>query len=112
MYLRAWRPDASVQMDPEPVVGFSGKTYSFQLALGQELIDTIAPHPNATGATLRKLVDLRNAPRNADLAIRVILDDRKQPEIAAQEASILGTLATTWTMTRLMAAAGVPEQAH
>jgi hypothetical protein len=57
---------------------------------------------------LRKLVDVRASSRNVELQIRVVIDDRRQPDRAAIEASILGRFAMTWPMTRLIAAAGGP----
>lgn len=112
LYLRTWKPNVPFTQEPDPVQGLSGKAHAFQVGLGNELIDTLAPHPNATGAELRKLVDVRSSPRNRDLEIRVILDDRRSPEAAKQEASILGNLATTWTMSRLIAAAGRVGAVH
>jgi hypothetical protein len=109
MYLRAWKPTAILSDRPEPVVGLSGKAYSFPLLFDGELIDALSPHPSATGGELRKLVDLRAAAGNKDLAIRIILDDRRDDAAAAQEGAILGNLATVWTMRRLIRAAGLPS---
>lgn len=108
MYLRAWKPSAVFVERPSAVVGFSGKAYTFPISLDGELIDALSPHPNATGGELRKLVDVRASAKNRDLGVRVILDDRRDPIAAAQEGAILGNLATVWTMTKLIQAAGVP----
>jgi hypothetical protein len=108
MYLRAWKPKAVFVERPQPVMGMSGKPYAFQMSLDGELVDAIAPHPNATGGELRKLVDVRASVRNRDLDIRVILDDRRDPDAAAQEGAILGNLCNAWTMSKLILAAGAP----
>ena len=112
MYLRAWKPGAVFVERPGAVVGFSGKAYSFPISLDGELIDALSPHPNATGGELRKLVDVRASAKNRELGVRVILDDRRDPAAAAQEGAILGNLATVWTMTKLIHAAGVPLSAQ
>ena len=106
MYLRAWKPKATFVERPAPVVGLSGRPYQFQMSLDGELIDAIAPHPNATGGELRKLVDVRASPRNRAVDIRVILDDRRDPVAADQEGAILANLSKVWAMSKLIDAAG------
>jgi Domain of unknown function DUF1828 len=107
LYLRAWRPQVPLELDPLPVTGASGDHYRFHASKGVELIDAITPHRNTTSQELRKLVDVRRLASNAELQIRVILDDRRDAESAAKEAAILGSMATTWTMSKLIKAAGV-----
>lgn len=112
MYLRAWKPHAALSERPAPLVGLSGKAYAFQLAIDGEYVDAINPHPNATGGELRKLVDVRASATNRDARIRVVLDDRRDPDAALQEGAILGNLATTWTMSKLIRAAGGVQIQH
>ena len=106
LYLRAWRPDSEVVQHPEPLVGISGQAHSFSMLQAGEYIDTIGPSRAASGAELRKLVDLRSSATHPELDVRVIVDDRKQPERAMQEIVILGRVARAWPMSQLIAAAG------
>lgn len=108
LYLRAWRPKEAIHLDPEPVTGFSGLAHSFAMQQGGEYIDVIGPSQAASSAEIRKLADVRGSAQNAALDLRVIVDDRAQPDRAAIEVSILGRFAKAWPMTRLIAAAGGP----
>lgn len=112
LYLRAWRPGVALLTDPEPVVGFSGAAHSFAFKLGDEYIDAIGGSPVASGAELRKLVDVRTSQSNAELEIRVIVDDRRSPERAATELAILGRFAKSWPMSALVRAATSATAIH
>lgn len=112
LYLRAWKPRAMFSDRPEPLRGFSGRAHTFNMSLDGELIDAIVPHPSSTGGELRKLVDVRSVPIYRDTPIRVILDDRRDAEAAQQEGLILSSVAQTWTLTRLIQAAGVTHPAQ
>lgn len=106
LYLRAWRPEQAVIAEPEPVIGFSGAEHRFTLQQGDEYIDTIGPSQQASSAELRKLVDVRASAKHAALDIRVVVDDRRQPERAQQEIAILGRVARAWPMSRLIEVSG------
>lgn len=108
LYLRAWRPQAELQQDPEPVIGLSGLAHSFAMLQSGEHIDVIGPSQAASSTELRKLVDVRASAQNAGLTLRVIVDDRLQAERALLEVSILGRFAKAWPMSRLITAAGGP----
>lgn len=105
MYLRAWQPQKQLTEQPSPVAGLSGRAHSFHLRLGEELVDAISPSPGATGAELRKLVDVRALPSNSELQILVIVDDRRDQAAARQEGAIIGNFAKAWPMSRLIAVA-------
>ncbi len=107
LYLRAWKRSANFIERPDPVPGMSGKTHAFNFAIDDELIDVITAHPTSTGAELRKLIDVRGLHNNEGLEIRVIIDDRAQPAAAEQEVRILSAVASSWTMSRLIAASGM-----
>jgi len=107
LYLRAWRPSANLKADPEPLQGVSGKPHAFHFALNGELVDVIAPHHSTVAAELHKLVDVRSLRSNDGIEIRVIIDDRVHTAAADQEAKILSAVASSWTMSRLIAASGV-----
>lgn len=109
MYLRAWRPREQVSEHPEALAGMSGLQHTFALLQAGEYIDAIGPSQAASSAELRKLVDVRSHAANAEIGIRVIVDDRRQPDRALLEATILGRFAKAWPMTRLIAAAGAPS---
>lgn len=109
LYLRAWRPDLTVETDPVPIVGMSGAEHRFALRQGDEYIDTIGSSQTAVGAEARKLIDIRSKSEHGNLPIRVIIDDRAHPERAQREASIIGRLANAWTMSKLIETAGGPQ---
>ena len=50
-------------------------------------------------------MDLKHNPEHRTLQVRVIVDDRRVPDAAAEEVSILGRFAKAWTMSGLMVAA-------
>jgi len=109
MYLRAWRPQAAVVFDPEPVTGISASEHRFALLQGDEYIDAIGASQAAGAAEVRKLADIRASQRNAGLDIRVIVDDRRHPERAATELAIIGRFAKAWPMSKLIDAVHAPS---
>jgi hypothetical protein len=103
-YLMMWKPSAHM-MRRQGLPGISGREHEFAFLLDNEYIDVIPSRPQSTGSELRKLVDVRKSGSNAGVSIRVIVDDRHAPERAREEVSIIGGLATAWTMTDLINAA-------
>lgn len=113
LYLRAWRPTSALVVAPEASTrGITGKVHGFAFRKGNGFVDVIQPHQAASAAELRKLTDVRQLPENADLDIRVIVDDRRDPEAAAQEVQLLSSVARSWPMTRLIEAASQPIAAQ
>ncbi|MGS1115990.1 DUF1828 domain-containing protein [Castellaniella sp. UC4442_H9] len=100
MCLQAWKRDAVIDKEPE-YVGISGHSYKLDLSLNGEAIIAISPHPASVSASLKKMVDIISAPRNKDIAMKVILDDRKQPKEAKSEGAILNAVATVLMMSTL-----------
>ena len=104
-YLHAWKPKARLDKAVS-LNGFTGRPYEFDFRLDDELIDVIPASATATGGELRKLLDIRRVSGNADTKIRVVIDDRREPARAENEGKIISSLATTWSMTRLIASVG------
>jgi hypothetical protein len=101
MALRAWRPDAPLDHEPPPLIGISGQEHRVDLWFGGEGVVATSPHPNAVGASLRKLVDIRSSPSNEGLKFLVVIDDRADPGGAAREARVLQAVATVMPMSAL-----------
>jgi hypothetical protein len=112
MHLRAWRPNLELRARPEPLQGLSGKRHQFNFMLGNEYVDAISTNGNSTGAELRKIIDVRGAPATADVDVRVVVDDRRDPRAAEDEMRILGTVARAWSMRRLIAATAASSTPH
>jgi hypothetical protein len=103
MHLRSWRPDLELKPRPTPLLGLSGKKHSFDFHFGAEYVDAISANGNSTGAELRKIIDVKSVPEFADLDVRVVVDDRRDRQAAADEIRILGRVARAWPMTALIA---------
>jgi len=104
-YLHAWKPKAKLDKLVS-VDGFTGRAYEFDFRLDDELIDVIPASATATGGELRKLLDIRRMSGNRDIGIRVVIDDRRDPNRADNEAKIISGLATAWPMSKLIASVG------
>ena len=103
MLLRAWKPDLMLARGPH-VKGISGHEYDFDFVLGDELVDVIAPHHNATGGIMRKLGDVLSG--EGQHKSLVIVDDRLEPKRAEIELQIIATLARAMPLSKLL-----PKQA-
>lgn len=104
MHLRTWKPSLQFKIRPDPLQGLSGKKHSFDFLLGAEYVDAISANGNSTGAELRKIIDVRSSPEHAELDVRVVVDDRRDAQAAADEIRILGRVARAWPMSALVAA--------
>jgi hypothetical protein len=102
MYLRQWKPGKDLLRD-QPMTGISGRTHDFHFLLDGELIDVVSSRPQSTAAEVRKLADVRGIVANADVYIRVVIDDRSNEERAKQEALILSRFADVWLLSSLQA---------
>jgi len=101
IYLRAWHPEMTISKRPM-VRGISGHEYRFDFQQGNELIDVISPHHNATGGLMRKLGDILNAPNEHTPIVRIIVDDRTDHERAHVELQIIAALATAMPFSKLI----------
>lgn len=98
--LREWKPQAILERRPK-IKGQSKREHIFDFLLDGEYIDVIAANHVATGATMRKAGDVKNSPYLDTQSIRVVIDDRSEPERAEVERHILGSLVKSMTLTKL-----------
>jgi hypothetical protein len=99
MLLRSWKPQLTLVRAPH-VKGISGNEYGFDFMLGDELVDVLGPHHNATGGVMRKLGDILSAPGQHKAL--VIVDDRAEPERAEIELQIIAMLARAIPLSKLI----------
>lgn len=105
LYLSAWKPTEELRRDVTER-GASGQQHRFDFQLDGELIDAIAPVSTSSASVLRKMVDVRARAVEAEPRFVVVVDDRRRPDQARQEAKILETIAATWPLTRLIERTG------
>ena len=108
--LREWKPQAILERRPK-IKGQSKREHTFDFLLDGEYIDVIAANHVATGATMRKAGDVKNSPYLDSRNIRVVIDDRFDPERAEVERHILGSLVKSMTLTKLQELA-MPTRPH
>lgn len=99
--LRAWKPDAELQLDPPPLQGISGQAHKIDLVFDGKGVVATSSHPNAVSANLKKLVDIKALLANQDARFLVIIDDRADPVAADREARVMQTVATVMPYTAL-----------
>lgn len=91
MLFRRWRAGEQITLRPK-VRGQSRREHSFDLQVGNTLVDAISPHANATGSVMRKAGDVMSSPFSGDRQIIVVIDDRVDQEAASVERDILSSL--------------------
>jgi hypothetical protein len=111
LLLRAWRPNVPLERHAR-ILGQSDRTHTFAFLLGDEFIDVITPNHTATGATMRKVGDVKNSPHLNGRDIRIVIDDRRYPQRAEVERKILGSFVKAMRMTKLQELAGVSRTTH
>ena len=109
MLLRSWKPKLTLVRTPH-VKGISGHEYDFDFMLGDELVDVLAPHHNATGGVMRKLGDVLSA--SGEHKALVIVDDRAEPERAETELQIIAMLARAMPLSKLLSKHPTTSQLH
>jgi hypothetical protein len=102
--LREWKPGATLERRPK-IKGQSKREHTFAFFMDGEYIDVIPANHTATGATMRKAGDVKNSPYLAGREIRVVIDDRRDPDRADVERQILGSLVRAMTLTKLQSLA-------
>lgn len=102
-YIIARHPSWALKRRPM-VRGASSTEWQFHFLHGGDLIDVIGYSPQATGGAMRKAGDVINSPFIEGVAPLIIVDDRREPDRAAQEISILGAVTRAMSFTRLMGA--------
>ena len=98
--LREWKPGTPLERRPK-IKGQSKREHTFAFLVDGEYIDVIPANHTATGATMRKAGDVKNSPYLAGREIRVVVDDRRDPNRAEVERQILGSLVKAMTLSRL-----------
>lgn len=109
MLLRSWKPQLTLTRSPH-VKGISGHEYDFDFMFGDEFVDILAPHHNATGGVMRKLGDVLSAP--GDHKALIIVDDRTEPARAETELQIIAMLASAMPFSKLILKHGTASQLH
>lgn len=108
--LREWKPSHKLELRPK-IKGQSRREHGFDFLLDGEYIDFIMPNHTATGAAMRKAGDVKNSPYLNGREIRVVIDDRTDPERAEVERQILGSLVKAMRLSKLQKLAK-PGHAH
>lgn len=94
MALRAWKPDVPLERSPK-IKGGSRHEYEFDFKWGNKYVDAITPHPNATGALMRKIGDVvAGSFIDEETVFQVIIDDRYDLLKAELEKSIITSMAS------------------
>lgn len=97
--LPLWRPGATLKTRPE-YKGLSKTKYKLDFQLDGEAVIVATPNANSVGSALRKMVDI--AGRNPSIEFRVVLEDvPKNKKQVDSQSTILSTMATVMTLTRL-----------
>lgn len=104
LLLREWKPGVTLERRPK-IKGQSKREHTFAFLMDGEYIDVIPANHTATGATMRKAGDVKNSPYLAGREIRVVIDDRRDPDRANVERQILGSLVRSMTLTKLQSLA-------
>lgn len=100
-YIIARDPTARFEVAPK-VLGASRTIHSFDFRHGQDLIDVINAHPNATGGAMRKVGDVQNGPFGGDASPLILVDDRRDPDRAQGEIGILASITRAMPVSRLI----------
>lgn len=111
MALRAWRPDATIAVDPE-FEGISGRKYKLDFLIDGQPVAVSGAHANSVSAVLHRLIDIHGKPANGEFKPLVIIDDRTDPEAAKREASIMQNVSTVMPFTTLEAKHRISAIAH
>lgn len=104
-YIIARNPAAKFIPHPK-VKGASRVVHTFDMQHGNDLIDVISANANASAHAMRKAGDVLNGPFGGAASPLIIVDDRPDPERAAAEIGILGSV------TRAVAASSVMQALH
>ena len=102
--LREWKPGAVLERRAR-IKGQSKREHTFAFLMDGEFIDVIPANHTATGHTMRKAGDVKNSPYLAGREIRVVIDDRRDPERASVEKQILGSMVKAMTLGKLQSLA-------
>lgn len=99
-FLKQWKPYAPLVRAPK-IHGISGREYEFDFLFEDTLVDVVSSRPQSTAAKIRKLADVTGIPSQYEKPMLIIIDDRRNPQQAKQEAAILRQFAPTKTISWL-----------
>jgi hypothetical protein len=80
------------------ITGMSGKQHTIHFAQGNDWVLLSKPTGDATGRTLRKMLDIKNTPAAQTHQTIVILDDTSDTNAAKGEADIISSVADSTIM--------------
>jgi hypothetical protein len=111
MALRAWKPKATITLDPM-YEGISGRAYKLDFLVEGQAVVATGSHANSVSSLLHRLIDIRGRIATNGLDVLVVIDDRQDAEAAAREASIVQSVATVMPFTALERKARPASHAH
>jgi hypothetical protein len=111
MCLKSWKSAVPLN-DGQDVTGVSGHVYTMDFNFDGKAVLAIGTHPATVGSTAKKLLDIRAATQNDGLKILLIIDDRRDADVARSEGLILDSLSNVMMMTQLQRRAQVGATAH
>jgi hypothetical protein len=100
MALRAWKPHASISLEPE-FEGISGRKHKLDFLVDGRPVVVTGAHANSVSAVLHRLLDIHGRPSNDGFKPLVIIDDRSDPAAAKREASIIQNVSTVMPFSSL-----------
>lgn len=106
-YLSAWK---RVEIKRQPKIhGITGREYVLDFEVDGTLVLAVSAHPSSTSAALHKLVDIKGRPDNSATPTLVVIDDRKDPNLAHSEGLVLSSVSAVIRMGQLQINAGTPN---
>lgn len=111
MYLRAWKPEVEFTEGPE-YTGISGQIIRLDFRFDGAGVIATGLHANAVASSIKKLLDIRSAPRNAELKLLAVIDDRAEPRGLAKDGLILQVVADVLPFSVLTKMVGNPVRRH
>lgn len=109
--LRAWKPGAPIVEAPE-FTGVTGQTYRLDYLFEGKGVVATSLHPISLAASVKKLLDIRSAPRNERLELLSVIDDRPDPAQAGKDGLVLQVVGEVIPFTRLVHLAQVASSAR
>lgn len=100
MYFKAAYPDQTQSMSPN-YTGISGHIYKFDFIHGEKAVIVVTTHHASISSAIKKLVDLNQMPENGNLDTLIVIDDRRDPDIARNETKILTAISKVLPMSEL-----------
>lgn len=100
MAIKAWKPNASISLDPV-FEGITSRKHKLDFLVDGRPVVAVGTHHNSVSGLLHRLVDIHGNPQNQAFDPLVIIDDRSDPQAATKEAKIIQAVATVMPFTSL-----------